>query len=280
MEIHKIKLGDNNYPEKLANIFDPPKVLYCMGDLSILDGERFAIVGTRRATRFGAEKAFEFAKKISRRGITIVSGLAFGIDAAAHRGGIEGCGGTIAVIAQDLGNIRPSSNVPLAMEIVKRGGLLISENPGKPVLAHDYLNRNRIISGLSAGVLVVEAAIRSGSLNTANHCLDDGGDLFAMPGKVTDEESRGCNNLLKNLACGASSAEDIFERMHWNYDMHSARNLEGRALELYKKILSSRSNKERLIKTMGPEILPSLCELEIQGLVKCSPRGRLSVVRK
>jgi len=199
--IHTISINDKNYPSILKEITDPPERLYVQGNLDLLREPSLAIVGMRRCSKLGENLAFEWARDLSRQGLTIISGLAFGIDAAAHRGAIEGSGKTIAVIPSCLPEITPRSHRKLANEILASGGLLLSElDVPRPPLKHEFLVRNRLVSGLSRGVLVVEAAHRSGALNTANHALDQNRDIMAIPGRINDPCSQGCNRLIRVLS--------------------------------------------------------------------------------
>ena len=175
MKVEKLSIKDERYPALLKRIFDPPDVLRFIGDLTCFERACVGIVGVRRATAYGEAQAFKIAKELSGQGVCVVSGLAYGIDAAAHKGALEGRGRTIAVLAQGLPEIGPVRHEALAKRIVQNGGLLICEKEhGAPIFKSDYLVRNRLISGVSKGVLIVEAAHKSGALNTAKHALDQG----------------------------------------------------------------------------------------------------------
>ncbi len=205
-----ITLADDDYPAYLKEIFAPPPVLYVRGDLDALKGHALAVVGTRCPTVYGKQIARSITADLSSR-LVIVSGLAKGIDTAAHESCLEHGGRTIAVLGCGIDRIYPSENQRLAEQIAERG-LLISEFPlGTLPESFNFPRRNRIISGLSCGVLVVEAGEKSGSLITAHYALQQGRDIFAVPGPVTSPVSAGTFNLLKEGAVPVRNAQDIFE---------------------------------------------------------------------
>lgn len=192
-----VTLGDPDYPHLLANIPDPPLLLYIKGRAALLAAPALAIVGSRNASTQGKANAAGFAQVLADAGLTIVSGLALGIDAAAHEGALRGAGSTVAVVGTGIDGIYPASNTLLARRIAAEG-CVVSEYPlGMPPLPGNFPRRNRIISGLSAGVLVVEAAAGSGSLITVRLALDQGRDVFAMPGSIHSPLSKGCNKLIR-----------------------------------------------------------------------------------
>jgi DNA processing protein len=206
---HLLALGDEDYPGALLEIPDPPTLLYAMGDTSHLRGQALAIVGSRNATQQGILDARELARTLSDQGLTIASGLALGIDAAAHRGGLAGGSSTVAVVGTGLDRVYPAANRDLAREIAARG-VLVSEFPlGTPPVAANFPRRNRIISGLARGVLVVEAALLSGSLTTARMALEQGRDVFALPGSIHSPLSKGCHWLIKQGAKLVECADDV-----------------------------------------------------------------------
>ncbi|MDH5264759.1 MAG: DNA-processing protein DprA [Betaproteobacteria bacterium] len=208
-----LALGDEEYPGALLQIPDPPTVLYAIGDTRLLNRPAFAIVGSRNATRQGALDAHEFARALSEEGYGIASGLALGIDAAAHRGGLSGRSSTIAVVGTGLDRVYPAANRDLAHEIAERG-VMVSEFPlGTPPAAANFPRRNRLISGLSRGVLVVEAAVKSGSLITARLAIDQGREVFAIPGSIHSPFSKGCHWLIKQGAKLVESADDVLAEL-------------------------------------------------------------------
>lgn len=211
---HILSLADEAYPRALLDIADPPVVLYAKGELALLQRPALAVVGARSATPQGAANAEAFARALSEAGLTIVSGLALGIDAAAHRGALDGGeGGTIAVIGTGADRIYPARNAALAREIVARG-LVLSEFPlGTPPLRHNFPRRNRLIAGLAGGVLVVEAALGSGSLITARLASESGREVFAIPGSIHSPLSKGCHRLIRDGAKLVETAEDVLEEL-------------------------------------------------------------------
>jgi DNA processing protein len=205
--------GDPEYPSRLQAIASAPPVLYVRGGLAREDEAAVAIVGSRRATAYGEDMAGELARELGRRGLTIVSGLARGIDAAAHRGALEVGARTVAVLGHGLDQTYPPEHRDLA-ESVAASGVLLSEFPlGTAPLRPHFPRRNRIISGLSLGVVVVEAGVESGALITANHALDQGRDVFAVPGRVHARYSEGCNRLIKAGAKLVESWEDVLAEL-------------------------------------------------------------------
>ena len=208
-----LTLADLEYPQALLAGADPPVLLYAKGDVALLNRPMLAIVGSRNATRQGEENAAAFAEALSAAGLTIVSGMALGIDAAAHRGGLKGPGGTVAVVGTGPDRIYPARNAPLAREIAGRG-CVISEFPlGTPALAANFPRRNRLIAGLGRGVLVVEAALKSGSLITARLATDCGREVFAIPGSIHSPVARGCHQLIRDGAKLVEAAGDILEEL-------------------------------------------------------------------
>src|SRR5919197_444818 len=210
---HIVTLADEAYPRALLETSDPPALLYVHGRLELLRSPALAIVGSRNASAQGESNAWQFAKALSEAGLTIVSGLALGIDAAAHRGGLAGPGSTIAVLGTGIDVVYPRGNATLAGEIEQRG-LLLSEFPlGTGPLATNFPRRNRLISGLAQGCLVVEAALASGSLITARAAADQGREVFAIPGSIHSPLSKGCHALIKAGAKLVESAEDILAEL-------------------------------------------------------------------
>lgn len=208
-----VTLADAAYPRLLLEIPDPPALIYCRGRIELLSRPALALVGSRNATAQGTSNAEQFARSFSAAGITIVSGLAQGIDAAAHRGGLAGEGSTIAVLGTGIDIAYPQSNAALAADIAERG-LLLSEFPlGTKAFAYNFPRRNRLISGLAQGCLVVEAALGSGSLITARTAAEQGREVFAVPGSIHSPLSKGCHSLIKSGAKLAESAEDVLSEL-------------------------------------------------------------------
>ena len=208
-----IALDDPAYPKALLEISDPPALLYTVGRLELLSRPAIAVVGSRNATAQGARNAQAFARALSDSGLTIVSGLALGVDAAAHRGGLEGRNSTIAVLGTGVDVVYPPGNAALAQDIASRG-LLVSEFAlGFPATKQNFPRRNRVISGLTLGTLVVEAALSSGSLITARAALEQGREVFAVPGSIHSPLSKGCHSLIKSGAKLVESAEDVLSEL-------------------------------------------------------------------
>ena len=208
-----VTLADTAYPPLLLEIGDPPPLLYCRGRAELLARPALAIVGSRNASAQGTANAEQFARAFSAAGLTIISGLAQGIDAAAHRGGLASEGATIAVLGTGVDLAYPAANAALAEEIAERG-LLVSEYPlGMKALAHNFPRRNRLISGLAQGCLVIEAALASGSLITARAAAEQGREVFAVPGSIHSPLSKGCHALIKSGAKLAESAEDVLSEL-------------------------------------------------------------------
>ncbi|MGC3970831.1 MAG: DNA-processing protein DprA [Pirellulales bacterium] len=206
--------GDTpQYPGWLGSIVDPPSILYVQGTIKPQDAVGVAIVGSRHATQYGMEVAERLAQGLARAGVTVVSGLVRGIDAAAHRGALDVGGRTFAVLGSGLAKIYPPEHGGLATEVVNSGAL-ISEMPlrAEPI-SGAFPQRNRIIAGLSLGVVVVEAAFRSGALITARHALEQGRDVFAVPGRIDSRMSHGCHQLLRDGAKLVESVDDILEEL-------------------------------------------------------------------
>jgi len=206
-------LGDADYPAPLLATADPPLLLYLEGRRELLAAPALAVVGSRNPSAQGQDNAQAFARDLSEQGLTIVSGLALGVDGAAHRGGLAGRGSTIAVVGTGLDQIYPRRHQRLAAEI-KAQGLLVSEySLGTPPLAANFPRRNRIIAGLSLGCLVVEAALQSGSLITARLASEAGREVFAIPGSIHSPQSRGCHALLRQGAKLVETAADVLDEL-------------------------------------------------------------------
>ncbi len=210
---HILCLHDEQYPALLKEIVDPPPVLYVRGHLAGLNTPQIAMVGSRNASPVGRETAHAFARQLVQQGLTVTSGLALGIDGAAHAGALAGEGVTIAVTGTGLDRLYPARHQKLAEQILQQGALVSEFAIGTPPRAENFPRRNRIISGLSMGVLVVEAAIRSGSLITARMALEQGREVFAVPGSIHSTLAKGCNNLLRQGAKLVETAADIVEEL-------------------------------------------------------------------
>jgi len=210
---HIVTLADPDYPQALLNISDPPLLLYVKGRLELLNHPALAVVGSRNATPQGLSNAEAFAQAASAAGLCIVSGMAHGIDAAAHRGGLREFGSSIGIVGTGLDKVYPAANRQLAHRLAQEGALVSEFSLGTPPLAANFPRRNRIISGLSLGCLVVEASLQSGSLITARMALEQGRDVFAIPGSIHAPQTKGCHHLIKQGAKLVECAQDILEEL-------------------------------------------------------------------
>ncbi len=210
-----LTLADADYPQSLLSSDDPPILLYAKGDTTLLNRPMLAVVGSRNATVQGARDAEAFARALGESGLTIVSGLALGIDAAAHRGALPTPAGTVAVIGTGADRLYPAKNEALARSIAEQGVVLSEFALGTPALGSNFPRRNRIIAGLGLGCLVVEAALKSGSLITARLAAESGREVFAIPGSIHSPLSRGCHQLIRQGAKLVEAAQDILEELRW-----------------------------------------------------------------
>jgi len=209
-----LRMDAEGYPELLRGIHDAPPVLFVRGDAGQLANPQLAVVGSRNPSVVGRETAHDFARSLASSGLVITSGLAMGIDTASHRGALDGGGQTVAVFGTGLDRVYPARNRKLAHAIVEQGGTLVSEYPPQmEPMASNFPRRNRIISGLSLGTLVVEAALRSGSLITARYAAEQGREVFAIPGSIHNPLARGCHRLIRQGAKLVETAQDILEEL-------------------------------------------------------------------
>jgi len=290
-----IGFDDEAYPVLLKEIYDPPLVLFVKGNKKLLVKQQIAIVGSRNSSVSGRENAFDFAYHLVQHNLVITSGLALGIDAAAHKGALNGQGGTIAVVATGLDSVYPARHKTLAKDIVTNNGLIISEFvPGTSPKAGHFPRRNRIISGLSLGVLIVEATIKSGSLITARCAMEQNREVFAIPSSIQNPQARGCHWLIKQGAKLVEEFADIVEEI--NIPIKSSLNLnrnndkEGDTEKNQNQDLFN----DPLLASVGYEITPvdivisrsklptdvvltRLTMLELRGLVSAVPGGYLRV---
>jgi len=284
---HIISILDNNYPARLKEIISAPLVLFAKGDINILSNLQIAIVGSRNPTVNGKEIAHIFAHDLAKNELTITSGLALGIDSESHRGAITAQKTTIAVLGSGLDIIYPRSNCNLAQEI-EQHGLLITEFPlGTQPTAMNFPQRNRIISGLSLGVLVVEATLKSGSLITANYALEQGREVFAIPGSIYNSNTRGCHALIKQGAKLVETVTDILEELNLptltkitvspgRKNIKTKNNLDLRQQKLLECINYEATPVDILIKRSGfsaQEATPLLISLELLDLIANVPGG-------
>ncbi len=277
---HLLTLADSDYPPALLEISDPPPLLYLKGRRELLSAACIAVVGSRNATPVGLQNAESFSRALSQAGLTIISGMALGIDAAAHRGGLDGGASSIAVVGTGLDLIYPARNKALARELVEQG-LIISEfSLGTPALAQNFPRRNRIISGMSRGVLVVEAALASGSLITARQAGEQGREVFAIPGTIHSPFSKGCHQLIKQGAKLVDEANDILLELQWQIGQRAVG-----------AIAETESADDPLLTAMGydpvsldalmervdlpaDQVIARVTELEIDGVIAAMPGGK------
>ena len=294
-KIQVITFSDKRYPLLLKEIYDPPLVLFVNGDARLLNSQQLAIVGSRGATLFGLEQAKYFAAQLSSKNLIVTSGLALGVDTAAHRGALLSSGLTVAVVASGLDIVYPARNKALAKEIVERGGAIVSEVvPGTQPKAGLFPRRNRLISGMSIAVLVVEAEIRSGSLITARCALEHNRDVFAIPGSINNPMVKGCHYLIKQGAKLIDDVADIVDELDLNINnglnLNEISDKEKGLEKSHKEVLCIDS----LLASVGYEITPvdvvvsrsklptevvltRLTMLELRGLVSAVPGGYLRV---
>lgn len=286
---HILTLADEAYPRALLDCPDPPLLLYVKGDVTLLSQDAVAIVGSRNASQQGAKDAQAFAASLARAGLVVISGLAMGIDAAAHRGALSVDGATLAVIGTGIDRIYPSANETLAREIAARG-TIVSEFPlGTPPLAANFPRRNRVIAGMALGCLVVEAADRSGSLITARLSAESGREVFAVPGSIHSPLSRGCHKLIRQGAKLVESAEDVLEDLRWEQVVASSGAAEDATIS--GEVTPGSNESIRLLEALGhtpldldtlgertgltsAELLALLLPLELAGQVSQLPGGR------
>ncbi len=283
LEAHNIKLisfQDSNYPPLLREIHDPPALLYLRGTLPTNDC--FAIVGSRRATAPGLLLTKELSTALAKHNICIVSGLARGVDSAAHRGALAAKGATIAVLGCGIDCIYPPENNLLFDEIHQKNAIISEYPPGTPPLAGHFPGRNRIISGLSKGVLIVEAAEKSGSLITGDFALEQGRELFAIPGPVQSNNSKGTNRLLKEGAQLVTEVTDILEAL-WpgrpttkqlNNHNNFTDKLDGQTQKVFQLINHEPCHSDEIARECGltpMELSAILLDLELRGGIKTLP---------
>ncbi len=279
-----LSLADPGYPQNLLTIPDPPILLYAKGKIELLENTTVAVVGSRNASTQGVLNAEKFSECLSQAGLCVSSGLAAGIDAAAHTGALRGSGSTIAVIGTGADIVYPARNRQLAHQIVEHGCLLSEYALGMPAVASNFPRRNRIISGLAQAVLVVEAAAQSGSLITARMAAEQGRDVFAIPGSIHSPLAKGCHQLIKQGAKLVESAQDILDEIGSSVKMLSpplqefsvSRNMPSHKLltiigydPIHIDVLAMRSGDNVM------ELSAQLLDLELQGHIETLPNGMI-----
>lgn len=283
-KIEVIKYDHEEYPEALKQLVDAPLLLYRMGRKLNEYGKKIAIVGTRKASESGRKNAWDFAKNCAEAGLAVVSGLAFGIDSAAHRGCLDGGGRTIAVLGSGLNNITPPGQSGLVREILAKGGSVISEYAiDEPAYKGRFLERNRIIAGLCEATLVVEAPSRSGALNTATQAFEQNRQVFALPGEINKLQSKGCHLLIKQNK--AELADDVKDILKF-YNLESLSKRQNLNLSVYEKIILKLIEEEKLetmeitamAKLEYDEVMMALTGLEINQLIRKNLENRWEIV--
>jgi DNA processing protein len=266
---HLLTLADAAYPPALLTIADPPLLLYALGQAALLRQSSVAVVGSRNASRQGLLHAERFSEALSHAGQTIVSGMALGIDSAAHEGGLRGPGSTVAVIGTGIDLVYPSRNRRLADRIARQG-CIVSEYPlGMPPLAANFPRRNRLISGLARAVLVVEAALRSGSLITARVAADQGRDVLAIPGSIHSPMSKGCHVLIKQGAKLVESVQDVLEELT-DYGAGAGRQIDAVVAPMA-SLLPSTADADALLQHIGYD------PITLDALALCSGQSTASL---
>lgn len=284
MKVNSLKLNDQDYPEILRQIYDPPAQLFWAGaaPAEFVNRPKVAIVGSRKASAYGKAITHKLASELARSGVVILSGLAFGIDSEAHRAALEASGLTIAVLASPVDKPYPASHLSLAHEIITSGGSLISEyGPNAPIYKDNFIARNRIVSGLADILLITEAAKNSGSLHTARFALEQGKTVMAVPGNITSLTSEGCNNLIKSGASPVTDVSDIFFALNLRpREIKSNKIFKGGKNEqlLLDLINQGVQEQEDLVSRSqldGPAFSSALTTLEINGYIRAQS-GRFS----
>jgi DNA processing protein len=285
---HVVTLADLHYPQQLLQVPDPPPLLYVKGSLDLLARPALAIVGSRNATAQGEANAEAFARTLSESGLTIVSGLALGVDAAAHRGALAGAGSSVAVLGTGADIVYPARNRALAHELAERGALVSEFALGTRPLAANFPRRNRLISGLALGCLVVEAAADSGSLITARLANEQGREVFAIPGSIHSPLAKGCHALIKQGAKLVESAHDILEELRWPVHAQpepasQSSPTDARARRLLDALGEDPCDRDTLAARSGlgaAEISVLLTQLELDGTVAALPGGLIQRVHR
>jgi DNA processing protein len=274
MKINEISPQDNIFTEVLASIVLKPKTLYYRGKLPESRLPAVAIVGSRKATKYGLEAAYRLSYDLAKHGIIIISGLAFGIDAMAHRGALDAGGITIAVLASGVDQITPRSNRELGEQILQQNGAIISEYPAdtKPFASY-FLDRNRLISGLSDAVIVAEANIISGSLSTAAHARKQGRAVFAVPGGISAPMSEGCNLLIKQGARLVTAAEDVLQvispqKIPQKHQLNNLSSTESQILKLIKQGINDTEKLSEKLQLPPADLASTLTLMEINGIIQ------------
>ena len=285
LNVYMLTYLSHDYPELLKEIDTPPIILYCKGNIKLLSSPCVGVVGTRRATKYGKDITYDLVKDIASSNITVVSGLADGIDAVAHTATLDVKGKTIAVIASDFNYIYPSANVPLYNRILSNGGLVVSEyRVNEKPQSYNFPVRNRIIAGLSKAVIIAEATEKSGSMHTKNYALDYGREVFAVPGRLSDIYSNGCNKLIKSgQATMLLSSKDVVDFYGTELKCHKENKVLQLSLEescVYELLKVGEMHYNELLTASGLEprkLNTLLMRLEINSVIKKLPGNVYSI---
>ena len=279
MEINRILPDEHIFSQRLTNIANPPKSLCYMGKLPETKAPVVSIVGSRKPSAYGKEVTERLATDLAKAGCVIVSGLALGVDCIAQKAAIEAGGTVVAVVPNELPDISPRTNYQLAMSIIEQDGAVVSEwmkGDNKIVNRWSFLERNRLVSGLADGIIITEAAERSGTLNTASHALNQGRDLFVVPGNITSPLSAGCNTLLKQGAYLVTDADDVLsiiapEKLQKNNDQELAASATIEEAIIIKLISEGLRDGDEIQQKSGlsaSDFATALTMLEINGVIK------------
>lgn len=289
LEIRCCTWEDENYPLLLSETSNPPAVLFYKGQPPVWE-KTIAVVGMRKATPYGTETASRISRDLAKAGVTVVSGGARGIDSASHEGALAGQTPTVVVLACGLDKVYPPENKNLFQEVICTGGTLISEYPpGTPPLGRQFPARNRIIAGMSRGILVVEAAERSGALITSDFALEEGRDVFAVPGNIWLPSSKGTNQLLRNGAFCCTSAKDILSEYNWLSEETTAKEATYQELTLEEEVvyrfccIEDEVTTEEILVQSGmavAKISTLLLQLQLKGYIKETGPGRFVMTGK
>lgn len=289
LEIRCCTWEDENYPPLLSETSNPPAVLFYKGQPPVWE-KTIAVVGMRKATPYGTETASRISRDLAKAGVTVVSGGARGIDSASHEGALAGQTPTVVVLACGLDKVYPPENKNLFQKVICTGGTLISEYPpGTPPLGRQFPARNRIIAGMSRGILVVEAAERSGALITSDFALEEGRDVFAVPGNIWLPSSKGTNQLIRNGAFCCTSAKDILSEYNWLSEETAAKEATYQELTLEEEVvyrfccIGDEVTTEEILVESGmavAKISTLLLQLQLKGYIKETDPGRFVMTGK
>lgn len=284
-----LKMGSDAYPQNLIELCDAPLILYCRGELKPQDELAVAIVGSRRCTLYGTQQAERFGRALAMAGITVVSGLARGIDAAAHRGALAAGGRTVAVSATGLNHVYPTEHVELAEQISQSGAVVCESRLDQKPMSGIFPQRNRIISGLSLGVIIIEANRKSGALHTARHAMEQGREVMAIPGRIDSFASDGCNDLIRDGATLIRNVDDVLEALGplvqpvqtgQQQEVRSPRELalSTQQRQILDLVTSEPQHLDEIIRAAdigSSRVLATLTVLEMKRMVKRLPGGLL-----